>query len=162
MRRRGSLSVVVSLLTIAALAGGANTSQAVRQEQSVSADRGSVYLPVHCRKLAVRPDRTQADCPPATGYSSKLRKIRYRSWGGKTTRAKAQLYENSCRPDCISGGFFWWNVRVRFERLRTVTCKDGHTYRAYTYETIFYKRDRPESAPDASSIGLLISPDCHV
>ena len=74
-----------------------------------------VFFPVDCVHNVFRPHSVTVAC---ADENFRVTKIRWRSYGQSSARGRGAARIDTCDPDCVSGTFRTYRVRLRLTRVR--------------------------------------------
>lgn len=74
-----------------------------------------VFFPVDCVHNVFRPQSITVACADA---NFRVTNIRWRSYGQSSASGRGRARIDTCDPDCVSGTFRTYSVRVRLTRVR--------------------------------------------
>ena len=85
----------------------------------VSAGASKIYAPKDCSKPRTRPTRIGIACGD---FGLFVTVNHWKQWGRPKAKANGKLHANTCNPDCATGGFKQYPVRVRLRKIREKSC----------------------------------------
>jgi hypothetical protein len=101
------MALLVPVLLVSVVAG------------SASANGSKVYAPKDCTKPRIRPSRIVISC---ADFGLFVTINHWNRWGRPKAKGKGDLHANTCRPDCATGKFKEYPVKVRLRKIREKTC----------------------------------------
>jgi hypothetical protein len=105
----------------------------------ISASAASPVKITNCFKASSRPKQLILTCGDA---NTALSKLSWSSFGGASASATGTFEMNTCNPNCASGKFVKYPVKVKASATRT--CKGG--LRVYNKLTLQFTARKPPSS----------------
>ena len=109
MRKAAVSAVLATALVPAVLVGSAGAGQGVR-------------APEDCTDPVNRPNRIVLAC---ADFSLFVNTIHWDVWKSDKAKGTGRLQVNDCDPDCASGTFTAYPVKIRLDKPRTTVCSGG-------------------------------------
>jgi hypothetical protein len=97
------------------------------------------------QKAAYKPHRMVVTCADA-GFV--LRHLKWSSWGARSAHGRGQAYINTCKPNCASGKFKPYAVKVKLDKR--IACKGKHALQ-FSRVTYTYTGKRPSGVNKSAS-----------
>ena len=80
---------------------------------------GDIYAPKDCTKPKVEPKRITLSC---ADDNILLKRLGWNEWNADKVKGQGKLLVNDCDPNCASGTFDKYAVKVTLLNIRTYTC----------------------------------------
>jgi hypothetical protein len=119
-----------------ALAGAALTAAAIAGPSGAT---DLIYAPRDCSKPKIEPKSITLTCGDA---QTVLKHLGWDEWNLPKVKGQGQLWVNDCDPNCASGSFDKFDVKVRLLNPQPYTC-GGQMVTMYRRVHIRFKDDAP-------------------
>jgi hypothetical protein len=106
------------------------------------AARQRTYAPKDCTKPQVRPNRIVFACGDFGLYVNHLR---WKKWGHRRARGKGVLHAKTCDPDCATGGYDDYRVKIKLRKVRLGHCGDRYV-RLFRKARLRFPDEKPSYA----------------
>jgi len=123
---------IVCSLALAALVSLAATSLA-------SAGGNRVFGVENCTNPKVKPNRIVFACADFGLYANHFN---WKHWGNRKAKTKGVLHAKVCKPDCASGYFKDYPVKLTLHKIKSYNC-DGFRARFYRKVKMSFPGARP-------------------
>jgi hypothetical protein len=112
--------------------------------------QGVVYAPKDCSKAKVEPKRITLAC---ADDGILLKRLSWSDWNLPKVNGKGKLLINDCDPNCASGTFDKYKVKVTLLNVQTYTC-GGKTVSMYRRAHVRFRGKQPPNANSYRSTKL--------
>ena len=130
-------------IMIAAVAAGALAVSMAGPASGGIDPVGLVYAPHDCTTPKIEPNRIVLACADNNAY---LGKIEWKRWGGEDAKGEGWFYENNCDPNCASGDFISYGMRVKLFKIKEKTC-GGQLVDLYRKAKVRFIGEVPPNSP---------------
>lgn len=128
-KRRGLAAIAIAALATAALAIGASGSAAK-----------PAFAPKDCTKPRIEPNSITITCADANFY------VKIKHWAAFNkveARGKGKAFVNDCDPDCASGEFEAYKVKVHLTKPKKTKC-NGRKVPVFSKIEVKFTDDKPD------------------
>ena len=114
----------------------------------------TAYAPKDCTKPRVEPGRIVVTCGDGNFY---VKMKHWASFNGKEATGKGKAHINSCDPDCASGTFQTFAVKVHLTKPKLTKC-GGRKVPLFSKIEIDFKDQPPTGLSDSEKFPLFCNP----